>query len=267
MHEAQMHEQNSFITLTYDDEHLGDNKLHYSDFQRFMKDLRQELDYAGIQHQIGFIAVGEYGAKTKRKHWHACLFGWSPEIHPTFKDFTPKYKYTTELGHKVYTSPFLQELWPYGASEYGTVTLQSASYVARYSAKKLVHGNDQDHELHPIFKASSKYAIGRKFLEKYYDSIFNLGAIALENGETCAIPRYYEKWLKKHQPERWEKYVTGSKAETISRANGKNEIERNRQRQTNLLRPGLKGPERTRLQAKARIIYQRFANLQKNHKF
>ena len=64
-HEAQMHENNSFITLTYDNDHVGDNKLDYTDFQKFMKKLRR----AYPNKQIGFMACGEYGETNGRKHW------------------------------------------------------------------------------------------------------------------------------------------------------------------------------------------------------
>lgn len=41
MHEAQLHNENAFITLTYDDEHLPlDNSLNLKHFQDFMKRLR-----------------------------------------------------------------------------------------------------------------------------------------------------------------------------------------------------------------------------------
>ena len=42
MHEAQMHDSNSFLTLTYNDEHLPANgSLKLSDFQQFCRNLRK----------------------------------------------------------------------------------------------------------------------------------------------------------------------------------------------------------------------------------
>jgi len=44
MHEASLHEDNCFITLTYDDEHLpADNSLDKSEFQRFCKRMRKRV--------------------------------------------------------------------------------------------------------------------------------------------------------------------------------------------------------------------------------
>ena len=60
MHEAQMHEQNSFITLTYNDKSLYSRPNPYTvdvrEFQLFMKRLRKKYG-AGIR----FYHCGEYG--------------------------------------------------------------------------------------------------------------------------------------------------------------------------------------------------------------
>lgn len=259
-HEAQIHKSNAFVTLTYSDEHLGDNKLNYDDFQTFMKDLRDATDY---KYEIGFMAVGEYGAKSKRKHWHACLFGWRPD--------DGNYLFTNELDQKLYTSEFLEKIWKKGQCNFGDVTFESAGYVARYSAKKLVHGLDQEHEYQPIFKTSRKYAIGKRFLEKYYKSIFNLGSVRLENGKQCSIPRYYEKWLQKNDPVFWQRYVTEQKAELIKEANEKTKRIQERENKVNSDRFDKHGSSTvfqvTRNQARKKISEKRLKNLQDKQKF
>ena len=56
MHEASMHMFNSFVTLTYDDDHLPEyNSLNYKHFQDFMKRLRKS--HNGVR----FYMCGEYG--------------------------------------------------------------------------------------------------------------------------------------------------------------------------------------------------------------
>nr|QJB20886.1 MAG: replication initiator protein [Microvirus sp.] len=200
VHEAQMHEKNSFITLTYDDEYLPkDRKLDYRDFQLFMKRLRKLQD-----EPIGVFVTGEYGDKTKRPHWHACLFGWSPS--------DPKFKYTNERGDQNFSSETLTNTWGLGLSEFGQVTIHSASYCARYAAKKLVHGADGTHEFNPISRKSSKHAIGKRFLESYYKDIFSVGKCVLRDGTHCSIPRYYEKWLKEKHPDEWLRYIRDVKS-------------------------------------------------------
>lgn len=202
VHEAAMHEKNSFITLTYSDESLVSEKLIYKHFQDFMKRLRK------VQNDpIGVFVTGEYGEKTKRPHWHAIIFNWNPS------DKLPHY--STERGDQVYTSAQLTKLWGHGHAELGSVTIESAGYCARYAAKKLAHGKDQDHDFHPISKKSSKHAIGKKWLEKHWPDVFLHGHIVLPTGETAPIPRYYEKWLKTHRPSDWLAYVTRVKIARI----------------------------------------------------
>lgn len=215
VHESKMHENNAFITLTYDDEHLESPKLIYSDFQKWMKKIRKgpyidprgRLRYAYPDGKnapaIGVMVVGEYGEKTKRPHWHAIVFNWAPP--------DGVYLYSNERGDKSYTSEILSKTWGKGRAEFGEVTFQSAGYCARYSAKKLVHGRDESHEFHPISKKSSKHAIGKKYLEKFWPDIFNSGEIRLSDGSSCSIPRYYERWFKENHPEEWLRYVTGKK--------------------------------------------------------
>lgn len=199
-HEAQSHDDNLFLTLTYNDESLVSKTLQYSDFQNFMKRLRKTTDQ-----KITFMVTGEYGEKNKRPHWHALVFNYAP------KD--AEKKYVTDHGEQVYSSKFLEKLWGKGTIEYGSLTIESAGYVARYAAKKLVHGKDEDHNYHPIHKTSSKRAIGRSWIEKHYKHAFAHGFIVLPNGSRAKIPRYYLDWLKKYKPIDWENYISGKKTE------------------------------------------------------
>lgn len=150
--------------------------------------------------KISFMVTGEYGELNKRPHWHAILFNYRPT------DEKPKYQ--TERKEQVWESKYLTDLWGKGSVEYGSVTMDSAGYVARYAAKKLVHGNDQDHDFHPIHKTSSARAIGRSWIELYHEHTFNNGFVVLPDGNTSKIPRYYVDWLKKEHPKKWVHYVT-----------------------------------------------------------
>lgn len=211
-----MHQENSFITLTYDDNHLISPKLIYSDFQNFMKRLRDRINY---EQKIGYFVTGEYGDQKKRPHWHALLFNWRPN--------DCVYKYSNERGDKIYSSRILSELWRDGISEIGSVTFESAGYVARYAAKKLVHGYD-DHDYQPISKKSCVNAIGKSFLEKYYRDIFGSGVVTIQNasGEIIqsSIPRYYEKWFKENHFEEWLCYIKRVKSEKMLKAQQKSDL-------------------------------------------
>jgi len=261
IHEAQMHEKNSFITLTYSDEHLKSPKLIYSDFQNFMKRLRKTQNAP-----VGVFVTGEYGDKTKRPHWHAIIFNWYPADAIPFR--------ITDRGDRVYTSETLSRLWPYGFAELASVTFESAGYCARYAAKKLVHGRDDTNEFTPISRKSCKHAIGKKFLEKYWKNIFDHGAVFIQKSDgeivETSIPRYYEKWLQKNQPEAWKDYVTQKKQQRIQFAQEANEKEKQKEIADNdarRIRAGLSYvPTITRTETRYRILKEKFRKLQKHLK-
>lgn len=216
MHEAQMHKNNIFLTLTYNDENLKSPKLQYLDFQLFMKSLLEkrcrDITDPELKRKLSipFMVTGEYGDKNQRPHWHAILFNYAP--------LDPKPERTTDLDHNVFTSEELSNLWGKGRIEYGSVTLESASYVARYAAKKLIHGPDDSHDYHPVHHRSKQHAIGKSWISKYWKFTFENGYVTLPNGQKAKIPRYYSDWLKKNQPTQWEDYVTKLRHENTIKA-------------------------------------------------
>jgi hypothetical protein len=124
-HEAQMHKDNCFITLTYNDEHYpADHSIHKEELQKFFKRLRKATGK-----KFRYFACGEYGDERGRPHYHAILFGL---------DFDDKKKFHRlgNYGHIVHTSKFLEKVWGNGYCYIGSVTYESASYVARYIQKK-----------------------------------------------------------------------------------------------------------------------------------
>lgn len=250
VHEAQMHERNSFVTLTYSDEHLKSDRLVYSDFQKFMKRLRKtQAD------PIGVFVTGEYGEQTKRPHWHALLFNWRPKDARLCR--------TSDRGDRIYQSDVLSALWPFGFSEFGDITFESAGYCARYSAKKLVHGHDNAHDFVPISKKSSKHAIGKKWLEEFWPDVFLHGKIILRDGTESSVPRYYEKWLKDKHPDLWIRYVTQVKIKICGEAAERSEKEREEfEREVHRRRDLGKSHPLTRLQIKKIISDQKFKQLQ-----
>lgn len=288
VHEASMYENNSFITLTYSEENLKSEKLQYLDFQLFIKKLRNHIFETKLkerfpnvssqierrrlfndtnkssrlefieQTRISVFVAGEYGDRKKRPHWHALVFNWRPS------DCLPKY--TSDRGDQVYCSETLSSLWPQGISEIGQITFESAGYCARYASKKLSHGKDGTHDFEPISRRSSKNAIGKRWIEKFWPDVFNHGFIVLPNGTTCGIPRYYEKWLKRYKPAEWTHYITTTKLKIMEDARLKEQKISNEEKIINLKRSGLKGLQTKRAHAKNQILKQKFENLQKHLK-
>lgn len=123
--ESLMHEDNCFITLTYDDEHLPEH-LKKDHLTKFMKNLRDDLYKKGVH--IKYFGCGEYGTNTKRPHYHALLFGFIPSDLRSI-GLTPK-------GSQLYESQYLSSFWKKGFISVGLCTPESICYCARYTVKK-----------------------------------------------------------------------------------------------------------------------------------
>ena len=119
-HESSLHDKNSFLTLTYSDEHLpSDGALDKTHLQKFFRAARD----SGIP--LRYIACGEYGDKTRRPHYHAIIFG---------QDF----RYDAQsIDRNLYTSPTVEKIWKKGMVSLAPVTMASICYVCGYVQKKI----------------------------------------------------------------------------------------------------------------------------------
>ncbi len=190
-HEASLYEDNSFVTLTYNDDNLPEPvTLVLRDFQLFMKKLRKKFG-AGIR----YYACGEYGEKFGRPHYHVCLFNFEPPDLRIFK---------VRDDVRLYSSDILDEIWGMGFTLTGSVTFQSAAYVARYILKKIngpdatQHYETVDLETGEIFQQKPEFTtmsrrpgIGRKWYEKYKSDIYDHDFVVLK-GKKMRPPRYYD---------------------------------------------------------------------------
>lgn len=211
MHEARMHESNSFLTLTYANEHMPHRGcLRYTDFQKFMKRLRKRLDK-----EVSYYMCGEYGPLNWRPHYHACLFGY---------DFPDKefYAQMPGSGANLYRSAELERLWPYGFCSIGDVTFESAAYVARYCVQKITGPNakyhyarsdaDGSYQLPPEFnRMSLKRPIGKSFYEKYSTDMYPHDYV-VRDGQKMQPPKYYDKLFKREEPDTHEELVMAREA-------------------------------------------------------
>lgn len=191
VHEAQMHEDNCFITLTYDDAHMDERRsLNKRDFVLFMKKLRKRYGP-----NIRFFHCGEYGEQLDRPHHHACLFNF---------DFLDKVLWSTRSGVRLYRSAALEELWPYGYSTIGSVTFESAAYVARYVMKKITGDRAEEHYdgREPEYVTMSRRpGIGRTWFEEYKDDLFPDDKCVVREGIVCKPPRYYDSLYDNIEPD------------------------------------------------------------------
>lgn len=201
MHEADLHIDNSFITLTYDPEHLPfDGSLDKRHYQTFMKRLRKNTGA-----KIRYYHCGEYGEKNKRPHYHSILFGYD------FKDKEPWKKIN---GQQLYTSEFLSRTWGKGFVTIGNVTFESAAYVARYIMKKVnnelaektLHYFDIDFDtgeakpLLPEYTTMSRRpGIGHDWYQKFKTDVFPSDQVIVK-GKAIKPPKYYLDIYQREEP-------------------------------------------------------------------
>lgn len=186
-HEASLHAQSSFVTLTYNDASLpSDGSLSVRETQLFIKRLREKIEPTRVRYYL----CGEYGENLSRPHYHVILFGYD------FPDKTAWRK--APSGHMLYRSKILETLWTYGHSEIGAVTAQSGGYVAKYCLKKITGPPATSHygSKTPEFALmSSRPGIGAGWFNRYECDAFP-SAFLIVDGKKVPVPRYYKGKLR-----------------------------------------------------------------------
>jgi len=195
VHEAEMHEQNCFVTLTYDNENLPvGGSIDKREVQLFMKRLRKCAE----PFLVRFYACGEYGAERGRPHYHILLFGYDfPDKELLYVQPTKGRWAITGSSYKVFKSELLGSLWTKGFCTLGEVTFESAGYCARYIGKKI--GGDMAKEHYkgkePEFCLMSRRpGIGSAWFDKYSSDVYPKDFTTV-NGKKFKPPKYYDRKL------------------------------------------------------------------------
>lgn len=159
-----------FITLTYDTDHIpitpnGFPTLDKKAFPLFMKRLRKKS-----KGKLKYYAVGEYGSKTSRPHYHAILFN--------------------ALEKDIHSS------WTLGGVHIGVVNDKTTGYTAKYINKpKRIPAFAADDRIRE-FSLMSK-GIGSSYMSpemiKYHKSDLSRNFVTIEDGIKLPLPRYYRE--------------------------------------------------------------------------
>lgn len=203
--EASMHEENSFITLTFDDKHIPVNRsIQKTYIQRFLKKLRKKLKEK-YDKEIKYLLCGEYGENFDRPHYHACIFGHA---------FNDRFETIMRNGDVIIQSYDLADVWKNGFNYVGDLTFESAAYVARYVTKKITGEQAKEHygEREPEFALMSRNpGLGRKWYEKYKDDILNVDSVIIRNDLQVRPPKYYDSIMKIDDLPRYQKIKNNRK--------------------------------------------------------
>lgn len=181
--EADRSDSALFVTLTYNTDHVpitnkGYMSLNKRDLQLFFKRLRTETDRSTKNtiwdKKIKYYAVGEYGGKSKRPHYHIILY--NAEYHN------------------------IEAAWKKGSIHYGQLTPASCAYTLKYISKDSTipeHAND---DRLPEFSLMSKRLGDNYLTQKMIAWHKALGFASIDRfycttatGIKLAMPRYYKK--------------------------------------------------------------------------
>lgn len=169
LEESKPYLENQFITLTYENTYSNSNgvpSVHLEHLQKFLKRVRKKLHF-----KVRFYAVGEYGSKTNRPHYHIMLFDFPND----------------------FISVLVSE-WKYGFIYPGEINMKSAMYIAKY------HVNKTSFPLgaNPSFTVMSrKPGIGANYVERMakFHSNMITRAFYPEYNIKRRLPRYFKEKL------------------------------------------------------------------------
>lgn len=171
------------ISLTYGRDELGNTDheraalLTYSDVQNYFKRLRA----AG--YVVRYLAVGEYGSKKGRAHWHAVLFFYdnsaviarriaknrkSKKQRPIPAGSVPEYELSVRLEGRLEEVRFMERHWQHGWScweelkdGYEHSAAKAVRYVCKYITKDVSEMERQGH-----FSMSKKPPLGAAYFRQ-----------------------------------------------------------------------------------------------------
>jgi hypothetical protein len=235
IHEAQMYENNYFLTLTYNNSSLPkDLSINKKDLQLFLKKLRNK-----VNEPIRFYASGEYGLVCNncglskpncykkgcnyfveaigRPHYHIIIFNLKiPDLMQLRQQQYTSFNNVFKKGktHSLFGSKWLENIWGKGFISIGDVTLESAGYTARYTVKKILGSSKEAKERRkkwykgrmPEFALMSRDpGIGKPWFDKYgLTDVYPKDYFTID-GIKHKPSRYYDSLLEKIKPELLEK--------------------------------------------------------------
>lgn len=163
-----------FLTLTYSDDQLPTNgALNKRHLQLFIKRLRKANE-GFSDYSVRYYAVGEYGTKTLRPHYHMIVFNLYPRLF--------------NIINKLWSDDETNK--PRGFVHVGSCSVASIHYVTKYVINRV--GQDFGGREPPFAFMSSRPGIGSGYLQTHLEwhrsGMRNYTEV---NGQKGAIPRYY----------------------------------------------------------------------------
>lgn len=145
-----------FFTLTYDDDHIGNNVVSRSD-ARHVRHALEQLD----PDSNSFISA-EYGADTHRAHYHGLFY-------TNRTDFGYSYHYDAKTGATHRTLSCLDIIWQKGFTEASQAEIGSIKYTTGYVLKKLKDDAPDGESVEFIIWPRGQKSLGLRYFNQNYE--------------------------------------------------------------------------------------------------
>lgn len=191
----------SFVTLTYDDNHIPYNEngfvtLRKKDVQLFLKNLRRNMEYHNDKIPFKVVYCGEYGdgshakngVSTMRPHYHIAFIGLG------------------ENKIKKYT----RKLWPHGLCDVGPLSSGGIRYICKYMTK--ANPDKEIKELREVAGVESPFinhsiGLGKKWIEEHLQKIVDDEFTFNLYGKRHLFPKYVMQFVSNHTGVDFHPYV------------------------------------------------------------
>lgn len=199
MCESWLHDSNTFITLTYNDDNLPIGSLaSKDDIQRFIKRLRHaSRDYSvGDISAMKYYITSEYGDKFGRPHYHGVLFG----VNCLAPDWQPYFVRLNGNGYPVYSSRVLESIWSNGFVSVDEVNMRDIRYITKYITKD----RDLNFQLYSRGLGKRLFFDEHNNLTAFCNNAFVNGFIVYPQGNGKSfkgrIPKNIDRYLSIYEP-------------------------------------------------------------------
>lgn len=186
----------SFITLTYDENHIpivrdDFNNFHYTlkkkDVQNFVKNMRRQKEYYKDDTPFKIIYCGEYG-DLGRPHYHMAVLGLST----------------------AHIEKYTRKLWKKGLCDIGTLGAGGIRYIIDYMQKTqfdtVTKLRNEALKIENPFICRSHH-IGMEWIIKNEQRIIENNFCQNINGKKMLLPAYIIKWVAKRNGIDYQKII------------------------------------------------------------
>lgn len=197
----------SFITLTYDDEHIPRNDdnlvtLRKHDVQCWLKNVRRQMEYHNKKIPFKYIMCGEYGDDFGRPHYHIVFLGLTD----------------------AQVVDYSRKLWKNGLCDIGVLGQGGLRYICKYMTKQNPSKDVKDMRKalnveNPFICHS--FGLGKKWIQENCEKIADNDFQFEINGKTQFFPKYVCQYVSSRTGKSYKKVFNNYNMKRLNKDSSK----------------------------------------------